>query len=77
MLSIYHPSTALHLAIEKEHYECAKFLVEAGASPYIVNYRNMQPFKLTSNQFILQIYYDHIYKNRKENLYEKGFLYVL
>lgn len=36
-----HPSTALHLAIEHEHYGCAKLLVEYGASVKIVNYRNM------------------------------------
>lgn len=41
LLTVDHPSTALHLAIENEYYDCAKLLVEHGASTKIVNYRNM------------------------------------
>jgi ankyrin repeat protein len=76
VLSTNHPCTPLHLAVENNHYDCARYLVSEGAQPHIVNFRNMPPFKLTSDERILSIYKD-LNKGRKENLYEKGFLYVL
>lgn len=76
ILSTNHPCTPLHLAVENNHYECTRFLIDLGAQHYIVNFRNMPPFKLSSNEEIISIYKD-LNKDRKENLYEKGFLYVL
>jgi anoctamin-10 len=47
------PSTALHLAIEQENYDCMKLLVEHKADTDLINFRTLKPFELTYNDNIL------------------------